>query len=148
MRKPIFSDRLRFTGGDSCGAGASVLGLIRGPKDTHFSDQDAALLRLLLPHLQRGIGLNHRIARLETEKQAGTEALNRWRTGVILFDEAGHILLMNRAAEAILAQKGRYGIPMRPASCRHDRGYKRSQRPDPIKSKFAKQLRMQGIMNA
>ena len=49
--------------------------------------------------------LHQRITRLESQSEAATNALNRWSMGVILLDNKGRVLLMNRAAEAILNQK-------------------------------------------
>jgi PAS domain-containing protein len=83
----------------------SILGLIR-PRDSEpFSVDDAAALKLLLPHLQRAVQLHQRITGLETAKQAAADALNHWSLGVILLNDKSQVLLMNRAAEAILKQK-------------------------------------------
>jgi DNA-binding CsgD family transcriptional regulator/PAS domain-containing protein len=86
------------------GSLVSLLGLVRAPKVPMFADYDLVFLRTLLPHLQRAVQLHQKITRLETENQAASDALNRWPTGVILFDDTGQILLMNRAAESILNQ--------------------------------------------
>src|SRR5207247_7074477 len=70
-----------------------------------FSEEDALLLQALMPHLQRAVQLHQRIMRLETEKKAATDALDRWPMGVILLDANGSILLMNLSAHAIVNEK-------------------------------------------
>ena len=93
----------------------SMLGAIRGKKSTHFGEDQVALVRLLIPHLQRAVALHRRIKHLEKQKAAASGALNRWSLGVILLDSHGRILLMNRKAEEIVDQNdgfatGREGL--------------------------------------
>lgn len=93
----------------------SMLGAIRGKKSISFGEDQVALVRLLIPHLQRAVVLHRRIKELERQKAAASSALNRWSVGVILLDSQGRILLMNRKAEEIVDQNdgfvtGREGL--------------------------------------
>lgn len=83
----------------------SMLGLIRQTNARPYTDRDVAFVHLLMPHLQRAVQLYRRIVKLETQQQGATDALDRWSMGVILLDTNGDVLLVNRAAEAILNQE-------------------------------------------
>jgi hypothetical protein len=56
----------------------SMLDAIRGKKSTSFGEDQMAVVRLLIPHLQRAVVLHRRIKHLEMQKSAASEALNRW----------------------------------------------------------------------
>src|SRR5438876_679958 len=70
----------------------SLLCLDRSKGAKPFSEEDALLLQALMPHLQRAVQIHQRITRLETEKKAATDALDRWAMGVILLDASGSVL--------------------------------------------------------
>jgi DNA-binding CsgD family transcriptional regulator len=80
----------------------SMLGVIRGRRSSAFSDTDLRLVRALVPHLQRGLQLQHRLRTLEVEHRATAAALDRWSLGVIVIGRDGRILFCNRSAESIL----------------------------------------------
>lgn len=84
---------------------AGLINVVRRQGTELFAEHDLALLRSLLPHLQRAVQLHRRITDLEIHKKATSDALNRWSVGVILVNEHGDILLMNQSAEAIVNQK-------------------------------------------
>lgn len=83
----------------------SMVGAIRSPSTPPFSDREVSLVQSLIPHLQRAVSLHRRIADLENQKIAATNALNHWSLGVLLLDAQGRVLLMNRRAEEIVCQK-------------------------------------------
>src|ERR1041385_2330839 len=74
-------------------------------KNSPFSQEDIRVVASLKPHLQRAVRLQLRIAVLEAQQQATSDALNRWFLGVILLNSKGGVLMMNRAAELILNQR-------------------------------------------
>jgi DNA-binding CsgD family transcriptional regulator len=69
-----------------------------------YSDGDLEFLRALIPHMSRALQLYGRIASLDAERRALTDALDRLATGVILLDSAGRVLFANRAARQIADQ--------------------------------------------
>lgn len=77
---------------------------LRPRKSGAFGRTEVELLGLLLPHLQRAVGFQRRISRLEGRQRASLDALDRLTTGVIFLDDHGTILDMNAAAERILGQ--------------------------------------------
>jgi DNA-binding CsgD family transcriptional regulator len=68
-----------------------------------FGLEEVKLLRLLLPHLQRAILFHRRFAELENIERASLDAIDRLRVGVILLDQAGAIIAMNREAHRTVA---------------------------------------------
>jgi DNA-binding CsgD family transcriptional regulator/PAS domain-containing protein len=82
-----------------------MIGLIRLKHKAGFNDRDVRAFSVLMPHLQRAFQLQRRLSRLEAQQMAAGEALNRWSMGVILIDQQGKVLLMNRSAESILNQR-------------------------------------------
>ena len=80
------------------------LGLHR-PRPRPFEHQDLERFRLLTPHLKRAFEVHSRLARAERRELELTEALDRLRMGAVLLDTRGRILLANRAARQIEAQR-------------------------------------------
>ena len=86
--------------------------LIEGPVSTvvsvlrkePFARAEIELFTLLIPHVQRAVQLQLRLAALEDRDNSSAEVLNRLRHGVLLVDDAGKVRFANRAAEAILAE--------------------------------------------
>jgi DNA-binding CsgD family transcriptional regulator len=68
-----------------------------------FAPADVKLFTLLIPHVQRAVQLQLRLAMLEDRQDGFTEILNRLRQGVLLVDEAGKVHFANRDAERILS---------------------------------------------
>ncbi len=91
-----------------------------------FDRSDRALLGGLIPHLQRALQLNVRLAELEMARAASVELLDRLRQASLLVDAGCRVLFANRPAEEILAHRirpaarCRFGIARRPAR-RHRR---------------------------
>jgi DNA-binding CsgD family transcriptional regulator len=71
----------------------------RGP----FLESDVDFLRTVVPHLRRAFQIHRRIAGAELKRSALAGAIDRLAIGVILVDRDGRLLLVNRAAESILA---------------------------------------------
>jgi DNA-binding CsgD family transcriptional regulator len=87
---------------------SSIVGAIRSTRAAPFGEREISLVRTLIPHLQRAVRLRRRIASLESQKGAATNALDSWSLGVILLDRAGRVILTNRAADEIV--RGRDGL--------------------------------------
>jgi DNA-binding NarL/FixJ family response regulator/PAS domain-containing protein len=67
--------------------------------------ENIALLRALMPHLQRAVRVHGRLTELEGRARAATDALDHWAVGVILLDRSSRVLSVNRAAEEILRRR-------------------------------------------
>lgn len=61
-------------------------------------------LRELLSHLRRGVQVHQRLSRLQSERDAALDVLDRLPLGVILLDGKGRPVVYNRSAEDILAR--------------------------------------------
>jgi DNA-binding CsgD family transcriptional regulator/PAS domain-containing protein len=84
---------------------SSIISIFRPRKAERFDGAEVGLLRILLPHLQRAFQLHNRIQGLERNGAAAADALDLLEQGVVLLDAKGCVLLVNRAADAILAAK-------------------------------------------
>jgi hypothetical protein len=67
-----------------------------------FEHSDIECCRLMLPHLQRVLRTQHRLAELEVERDAAFDALDHLPWGVVLVDHHGNRLVANRRAQEIL----------------------------------------------
>jgi DNA-binding CsgD family transcriptional regulator/PAS domain-containing protein len=70
-----------------------------------FGTDDFALVKLLLPHLERALQMHQRLTRLETEKDATADALDQLPAAVILTGPKGQVALINAAASAIVGAR-------------------------------------------
>lgn len=70
-----------------------------------FGKDEVKLLQLLMPHLQRAVQLQQRLFGLESQHEALTDVLDRLPQAIILLDQKGRVLLVNRGAHAILKQR-------------------------------------------
>jgi len=89
----------------SRGSESSHIDVFRPRGAESFDDQDLDLLKALMPHLQRALLVHHRIATLEGHQKATENAIDRLPMGVILQNNRGKIVSINRAARTILDQK-------------------------------------------
>jgi DNA-binding CsgD family transcriptional regulator/GAF domain-containing protein len=94
---------------------SSVLTCLRPRKKGPFGEDAVALLRALLPHLQRAIQFRRKLSELEGRERASLDALDRLNLGVALLDQAGRILAANFEANQAFRdddglQAGRDGI--------------------------------------
>ena len=115
MQDAIFASVLREK------SHAAMLNRVRHRRVGPFAEEDVQLVRILMPHLKRALQLHLRIAELEGQRRASTEALSRWSRGVILVDHNGYMLLMNRSAEVILSQKDGLNIDAEGLHASHPR---------------------------
>jgi DNA-binding CsgD family transcriptional regulator len=100
---------------------SASFGVWRSARMDAFDQSDGVLLAGLIPHLQRALQLNIRVAELEMGRTASAEMLDRLRQASLLVDAACHVLFANRPAEAILADQ--LGLRRDAASVLHaDRG--------------------------
>jgi DNA-binding CsgD family transcriptional regulator len=72
---------------------------------TSFQRSDAQVLRVLAPHLQRAFWLQSKFSELQTKAVAFHEALDALPNGIIFLGSQGEIVVMNRSAERIVAQR-------------------------------------------
>jgi DNA-binding CsgD family transcriptional regulator len=84
---------------------SASFGVWRPARLDAFDRSDRALLEGLIPHLQRALQLNVRLAELEMARAASVELLDRLRQASLLVDAACHVLFANRPAEEILADR-------------------------------------------
>ena len=86
----------------------SSLGLIGGVRSRpagRCDERDKQLLTVLMPHLARALRMHMQFAQLNAQADCLLDFLDRLTRGVILFDEWGRTLRVNRAAERIIAQQ-------------------------------------------
>lgn len=78
--------------------------VIRGRSDPQrpFAAGDLELIRALLPHLTRALGLYARLKRQEAEKSIYEGCLDHLVLGCLLLDGDAQLLCVNRAARAII----------------------------------------------
>ncbi|MFZ6049861.1 helix-turn-helix transcriptional regulator [Pseudomonas sp. CR3202] len=81
--------------------------VIRGRRtpEHHFSVSDLELIRALLPHLTRAIGLYARLKRQEAERSIYEGCLDHLVLGCLLLDGDGQLLCVNHAARAIIDKR-------------------------------------------
>ena len=87
------------------GEGESVVGIYRGPNQGEFEESDLDLLRFLAPHIRRAFKLHQHIADLKSRSAGLAAALDMLHSGVVLIGADARIVMVNRAAEAILAKQ-------------------------------------------
>lgn len=80
--------------------------VVRGHKapEQGFSSSDVELIRNLLPHLFRALGLYARLQRQEAERSIYEGCLDHLVLGCLLLDGEGRLLCVNRAARAIIGK--------------------------------------------
>lgn len=85
----------------SPGLPATVLSVYRRPDDP-FGPQERELMRLLVPHLSRSLGLMHRLNQAHHQVASLRAALNRLSVGVFLLDHALAVVHANTAGHQVL----------------------------------------------
>ena len=83
---------------------ATVIASLRPEERGPFDDSDTLLLQTLMPHLQRALALQLRIATLETSAASAMDVLDTLPYGVVLISADAKVLLVNRVARAIIDQ--------------------------------------------
>jgi DNA-binding CsgD family transcriptional regulator/PAS domain-containing protein len=84
---------------------ATVVNVIR-PRWNDGEDERARyILGTLRPHLERALGLHWQLAEERLRSFLALDALHGLSIGVAMLDGSGHVLQINRSAEAVLAAK-------------------------------------------
>lgn len=114
MRKKEFYNDLLVHGGiehamfelvensESC---VAAVALYRDKFSVEFGDSELKILRFLAPHLRRAFDLYRRFAALKSRSEGVEQALDMLSTGVIFLNSKGRVIVVNRAAEALLAER-------------------------------------------
>lgn len=100
------NDDLFHTCGGFFGVDDAHIGMLATPRRRHrrpFSQQHAALMDLVSPHVGRALQLRQRLARAEAAKRDLETAFDAIGDALLVLDAAGRILSANRAADAELA---------------------------------------------
>jgi DNA-binding CsgD family transcriptional regulator len=80
----------------------SFIAINGGDARTPFGRDEVALLTALMPHLARALQLHRRIAGAAELTAGAMDALDRLPHALALVSQAGRVLFVNRAAEALL----------------------------------------------
>jgi DNA-binding CsgD family transcriptional regulator len=81
---------------------STVITVGRRYSEGDFRASEIRLFAALIPHLQRAVQLQLRLAGVDGPPAGTAELLNRLRQGVLLVDAAARVIFANRAAEIIL----------------------------------------------
>lgn len=87
------------------GSLCAAFGIWRPARIGAFDRSHASLLAGLIPHLQRALQLNFRLADLDMARTASADLLDRLRQATLLVDTACHVLFANRTAEELLSDQ-------------------------------------------
>jgi DNA-binding CsgD family transcriptional regulator len=87
--------------------------VFRAPDDAKFSDGERERMRVLIPHLSRALGVMFRLRSAESKAAASFAALDRLSSGVLLLEERGHAIFVNRVAQRTLDDRD--GLTLRSA---------------------------------
>lgn len=101
-------DILRLCSGLVFGQNSSVpmstsISFFRGVREPRFDEGNRELLRLVLPHFSRALGIHVRLHDAELRSALSLSALDRLASGVILMGSQGNVLHLNRLANQIIA---------------------------------------------
>ena len=83
----------------------SVISINRTERQDAFGNEEAALLRALMPHLQRGLQLHRRLLSSEALSNDLAALVDFGTHAVILVNAAGRITFVNRAASRLMASR-------------------------------------------
>jgi DNA-binding CsgD family transcriptional regulator len=83
---------------------ATVIASLRPKEGGPFDDSHTLLLKTLMPHLERALALQLRIAALETSAASAVDVLDALPYGIVLISADVKVLLVNRFAKAIIDQ--------------------------------------------
>lgn len=114
-----------FAGTDGCQLPTSI-SLYRSPRDLPFDASEVEMLRRLLTHLSRSLGVMFHLQDKDQQIASSRAALDRLVSGVVLLDGQGGVQFANAAAERLL----RRGDHVR----RAPRASKGPHRPDRLAS--------------
>ena len=92
----------------------TVISIYRGLDAPPFGRGAKNLLRLLMPHLSRSLGLMYRLRGAEQKLAASLAALDKLGCGVVLFGQHGNVVHANQMASALLAENDGLAIEGKP----------------------------------
>ncbi len=98
---------------ESC---VAAVALYRDKSGGEFEEAELNMVRFLAPHLRRAFDLYRRFSALKARSEGVERALDLLATGVIFLNSKGQIILMNRTAEAVVAERD--GLLMEPNGLR------------------------------
>ncbi|HEU4429253.1 MAG TPA: hypothetical protein VFT98_10910 [Myxococcota bacterium] len=75
-----------------------------------YEAEHIALMRALVPHLQRALQLHTRLTNLEAERSATAEIFDRLALATVLLDETGAVAFVNGAASELLSARDGLGV--------------------------------------
>jgi DNA-binding CsgD family transcriptional regulator/PAS domain-containing protein len=78
----------------------------RSPTSRDFSDDEKSACARLVPHLERSLEIFAKIRRMEARRALYEGVMDQIATGMMLLDEGGNVLQMNRAAQKIIDDGG------------------------------------------
>jgi DNA-binding CsgD family transcriptional regulator len=81
------------------------ISLYRDQSRSAFTRCDSDILQFLVPHLQRAFKLHFRLFELRARSEGFEAALDMLPTGIIFFGPKGEVVLMNRSAAALVAER-------------------------------------------
>jgi DNA-binding CsgD family transcriptional regulator/PAS domain-containing protein len=90
--------------GSNVVAEGSVSTVISSCRKEPFTSAEIDRFRLIIPHVQRAMQMQLRLAELEDHQAGSAEILDRLQQGVFLVDENGTVHFANQTAERMLAQ--------------------------------------------
>jgi DNA-binding CsgD family transcriptional regulator len=85
---------------------STFFGLVRPYSRGNFEEDEIELFAALVPHLQRAMQLQVRLAGVEGPSMGSAELLNRLPQGLLLVDAQARVVFANRAAESLLRSGG------------------------------------------
>jgi DNA-binding CsgD family transcriptional regulator/PAS domain-containing protein len=80
-----------------------LLAINRSPRDGPFEGAELTALRRIVNHLTKAVALHLRLAKLTARENMFTDVFDRIADGIIVVDGDCRILMMNRAAQALVA---------------------------------------------
>ena len=89
----------------------SIIQLNKSDKTGAFTDMNISTMSIIIPHLSRVLQLTDAIGAINLERDLYAATLDGLSVGVILTDERGKPIHLNRAAEAVIA--GQDGLAIR-----------------------------------
>jgi DNA-binding CsgD family transcriptional regulator len=87
---------------DHSASAIAAITMLRPKRRGDFASRDVALLRSLVPHLQRAFQFHRRFALLESQRRSLGDALDLLPAGVFLLGEGGALIVANAAAQRLL----------------------------------------------
>lgn len=118
LRSEYYNDFLapndaRWAAGVSAFNDEGVLSLIstmRGHRDEPFGEREFELLRVLTPHVQRALQIHRRLFVAEERATFASDTLDILPHGVIVLNERGEVIEMNRAAREMAAARDGFAL--------------------------------------